>query len=110
MFSYLVPNWQEWKMILIWLKNVFSQTKSNSTKLRKKPQYNNAKKENAFWNLRAEDDSSSVWCSFVLLVLYAIGYFFDLDYLKRKYQSVSGAFFVMYLSVFAAIFEFAGCK
>jgi hypothetical protein len=26
-------------------------------------------------NLRAEDDSSSVWCSFVLLVLYAIGHF-----------------------------------
>jgi exopolysaccharide biosynthesis polyprenyl glycosylphosphotransferase len=43
---------------------------------------------------------------FVLLVLYAIGYFFDLDYLEaavtNRYRVL---FFVMYLSVFAAIFE-----
>jgi hypothetical protein len=49
-------------------------------------------KENAFWNLRAEDDSSSVWCSFVLLVLYAIDIFWFI-YGSGGNQSVSVLFF-----------------
>jgi hypothetical protein len=55
------------------------------------------------FEIRAEDDSSSVWCSFVLLVLYAIGHFFDLDYLGCGNQSVSGVLWC--ILVFFAIFE-----
>jgi hypothetical protein len=74
-------HWQRMKYDSNLKKCFFLQTKWNITKLRKKHS-TIMPKENAFWNLRAEDDSSSVWCSFVLLVLYAIGYFFDLDYLE----------------------------
>ena len=43
---------------------------------------------------------------FVLLVLYAIGHFFDLDYLEAAVTNrYRGIFFVMYLTIFAAIFE-----
>jgi hypothetical protein len=83
MFSYLVPNWQEWNMILIWLKNVFFlQTKWNSTKLRKKHS-TIMPKENAF----EISERKMILRLFDVLLFYSFSMrldIFDLDYLELR--------------------------